>query len=82
MIDSLAAFGGGTSPEKLFPSRALAVESATLSADTVAARLRGGSPPIVPRVERGRVLLDLRSIAPAEDAAVVAGLHAVALGIS
>ena len=80
VIDSLAAFGGGTSPEKLFPSRALAVESATLSADTVAARLRGGSPPIVPRVERGRVLLDLRSIAPAEDATVVAGL--VALGFS
>ena len=82
VIDSLAAFGGGTSPEKLFPSRALAIESAALSADAVAARLRGGSPPIVPRVERGRVLLDLRSIAPAEDAAVALGLQAVAVGRS
>lgn len=80
VIDSLAAFGGGTSPEKLFPSRALAVEGRGLSADAVAARLRAGSPPIVPRVERDRVLLDLRSIAPGEDALVAEALRAVALG--
>jgi L-seryl-tRNA(Ser) seleniumtransferase len=71
---SLAAFGGGTSPEKLFPSRALAIESSARSADTLAELLREASVPVVGRVERGRVLLDLRSILPEEDAFVAAAL--------
>ncbi len=71
---SHAAFGGGTSPEKLFPSRALALSHAKLPADALAARLRSGHPPIVSRVEGGRVLLDLRSIQPEEDTIVAAAL--------
>ena len=76
---SLAAFGGGTSPEKLFPSRAIAVESAARSADALAALLREASPPVVGRVERGRVLLDLRSIMPEEDADVARALAALSV---
>jgi L-seryl-tRNA(Ser) seleniumtransferase len=78
LVPSLAAFGGGTSPERLFPSRALAVESAERSADALAALLREGSPPIVARVERGKVLLDLRSVSREEDALVAAALASVA----
>jgi L-seryl-tRNA(Ser) seleniumtransferase len=74
VVDSKAAFGGGTSPEKLFPSRALSLGHTARAADALAARLRAGSPPIVPRVEESRVLLDLRSIAPEEDALVAEGL--------
>lgn len=74
-IESLALFGGGTSPEKRFPSRALALRHEKLSADTLAARLRAASPPIVGRVEEGRLLLDLRSIAPEEDAGLEAALR-------
>lgn len=78
---SLAAFGGGTSPEKLFPSRALALTHATASADTLAARLRSGRPPVVGRVESGRVLLDLRSIQPDEDPIVAAALSELAASV-
>jgi L-seryl-tRNA(Ser) seleniumtransferase len=70
VVASLALFGGGTSPEKTFPSRAIAVAREGISADEVAARLRGGAPPVVARVEEGRVMLDLRSILPEEDAIV------------
>jgi L-seryl-tRNA(Ser) seleniumtransferase len=77
VIPSQAAFGGGTSPEKLFPSRALALTHGGRSAEALAARLRAASPPIVPRVEEERVLLDLRSIAPEEDALVADGLRAL-----
>jgi L-seryl-tRNA(Ser) seleniumtransferase len=76
-VPSLALFGGGTSPEKRFPSRALALEHTSLSPDGLAARLRTGGPPIVGRVEEGRFLLDLRSIAPEEDATVAAALAAI-----
>ena len=77
VVASEAAFGGGTSPEKLFASRALALRHGACSADSLAARLRAGSPPIVPRVEEDRVLLDLRSVAPEEDALVAEGLRAL-----
>jgi L-seryl-tRNA(Ser) seleniumtransferase len=78
VVSSLAAFGGGTSPEKLFPSRALALRSASLSAEALTAALRRRRPPIVSRVEADRVLLDLRSIAPEEDAEVGEALAALA----
>ena len=74
VLPSQAAFGGGTSPEKLFPSRALMLTHAALSADDLAARLRSGRPPVVARVEGNRVLLDLRSIQPEEDAIVAAAI--------
>jgi L-seryl-tRNA(Ser) seleniumtransferase len=77
VVTSQAAFGGGTSPEKLFESRALELRHARASAEALASRLRAGKPPIVARVEEGRVLLDLRSIAPEEDAIVTDALSAV-----
>ncbi len=77
VLPSLALFGGGTSPEKRFESRALALRHANLSADGVAARLRASNPAIAGRVEEGRVRLDLRSIVPEEDAAVVSALAAL-----
>lgn len=67
-VPSLAVFGGGTSPEKRFASRALAVTREGISADDLASRLRAGTPPVVGRVESGKVLLDLRSVLPDEDA--------------
>jgi L-seryl-tRNA(Ser) seleniumtransferase len=78
VVVSRAAFGGGTSPEKLFESRALALRHARLSADRLAASLRARKPPIVVRVEEGAALLDLRSIAPEEDAVVVSSLAGLA----
>jgi L-seryl-tRNA(Ser) seleniumtransferase len=73
-VAATAFFGGGTSPEKPFPSRALAISLPPLSAEDLAARLRGGTPAIVARIEDGRLLLDLRSIAPGEDAEVIDAL--------
>jgi L-seryl-tRNA(Ser) seleniumtransferase len=78
VVASEAAFGGGTSPAKLFASRALSVAAAGLTPDQIAARLRGGTPPVVARVERDRVLLDLRSILAEEDALVSSALGALA----
>ncbi len=76
LLASRAVFGGGTSPEKTFPSQAIALARRDLTADALAARLRARKPPIVARVEDGRVWLDLRSIAPEEDALVIAALRA------
>jgi L-seryl-tRNA(Ser) seleniumtransferase len=71
---SEAMFGGGTSPEKRFASRALALAHGRLGADELASRLRARRPPIVGRVEEGRLWLDLRAVDPSEDAEIAAGL--------
>ena len=70
IVESRALFGGGTSPEKSFPSRALSVSSPEADASALAARLRSREMPIVARVESDRLFLDLRSIQPGEDATV------------
>jgi L-seryl-tRNA(Ser) seleniumtransferase len=77
VVASAAVFGGGTSPEKTFPSRAVGLRHESLPAERLAERLRKGSPPIIGRVEKGRLLLDLRSIAPEEDEAVGRALEGV-----
>jgi L-seryl-tRNA(Ser) seleniumtransferase len=77
-VPSLALFGGGTSPEKTFPSRALAVAVAGVAPEAVAARWRGRPLPLVGRVAEGRALVDLRSILPEEDADLIEALAASA----
>ncbi len=71
---SQAMFGGGTSPEKRFASRALALAHGRFGADELAERLRGRLPPIVGRVEEGRLWLDLRTVEPGEDREIAAAL--------
>ena len=69
--------GGGALPGETLPSFGVAL--AVRGADRLLAALRTGDPPIVARIADGRVLLDLRTIDPADDAAVGAALR-VALG--
>ena len=46
-----------------------------LSADELAARLRQHTPPIVARVEDGRVLLDLRTVFAEQDEIIAVALN-------
>lgn len=55
--------GGGAMPMHALPSRAVALRSARMSAEDLARRLRTGSPPVIGRIERDRVLIDLRTVA-------------------
>ena len=71
--------GGGSAPTSALPTFLLAVTAQTLSADELAARLRHNNPPIVARVEEGRVLIDLRTVlSPADEAQIVRALMSVA----
>jgi L-seryl-tRNA(Ser) seleniumtransferase len=73
-----SVIGGGSTPGASLPTVLLAVAGKGLSADQLAARLRAAEPPVIARVEEGRVLLDLRTVFPEEDAAVAAALTATA----
>jgi L-seryl-tRNA(Ser) seleniumtransferase len=71
-VESDAYVGGGALPQARAPSIAVAI--AVEKPDPLAARLRGGKPPIVARIEDDRVLLDLRTIAPEDDDGVIAAV--------
>jgi L-seryl-tRNA(Ser) seleniumtransferase len=74
VVPTRARVGGGASPLVELDSRAVALR--TDDADGVAARLRAGTPPIVARIDRDRVLLDLIAIDPADDERVLLAVRA------
>lgn len=64
-VDCTAAAGGGGAPGVDLPSAAVSLP------ETYAAPLRVGTPAVVGRIENGRCLLDLRTVAPEDDDALV-----------
>jgi L-seryl-tRNA(Ser) seleniumtransferase len=74
VIDGESVIGGGAAPSSVLPTRLLALHCAGLSADELAARLRTSDPPVIARVEEGRVLLDLRTVFADQDRMIVGAL--------
>ena len=68
IVDGESVIGGGAAPSATLPTSLLSVSYSGLSADELSTRLRAGTPPVIARVEEGRVLLDLRTVFPEQDA--------------
>jgi L-seryl-tRNA(Ser) seleniumtransferase len=69
-VDCIAAVGGGGAPDVELPSAAVSLP------ESYAAPLRVGTPAVVGRIENGRCLLDLRTVAPEHDDMLVAAVSA------
>src|SRR5580692_702707 len=79
VVPSDAAVGGGGGPGVRLPSAALSLpESLAVGLRSGAAVRRGDLPAVVGRVEGGRLLLDLRAVAPADDERLTEAVLAVA----
>ncbi len=76
--ESASAVGGGSLPDVTLPTRVVAL--AAPDADALAARLRAGDPPVVGRIEEGRVLLDPRTVLPSEDDELVGAVRRALAG--
>ncbi len=70
IVDADAFIGGGTAPEAPIPGEALALPGD----DRLLLRLRTGDPPVVGYLRAGRLVLDLRTVEPADDELLVAAL--------
>ena len=70
VVEAGARVGGGGAPEFELPSVAVSLPA------SLAEPLRHGSPPVVGYTAEGRTLLDLRSLDPADDEALVAAVLA------
>jgi L-seryl-tRNA(Ser) seleniumtransferase len=80
IVEGESILGGGAAPSSVLPTRVLALSCEGLSADEVSARLRGSDPPIIARLEEGRVLLDLRTVFPEQDAVLLSALNRIEAG--
>jgi L-seryl-tRNA(Ser) seleniumtransferase len=69
-VDSVAAVGGGGAPDVSLPSAAVSLP------ESCAVSLRTGTPAVVGRLENGRCLLDLRTVPPQDDEALLAAVLA------
>ena len=73
--DLEATVGGGSVPGQSIPSVGVALASFPgRSATTLLAALRAGEPCVVARIERDRVVLDLRTVYRSEDRALAAAI--------
>lgn len=66
-IEGIADVGGHGLPDQQLPAWCVAVEPHSLSVEQFAKALRLGVPAVVGRLEEGRLLLNLRSVAPGQD---------------
>jgi L-seryl-tRNA(Ser) seleniumtransferase len=75
-IEEEAMLGGGSLPAQKIPTWCVSI-SPVGSVGTLTANLRAGSPAILGRVQKGKLLLDMRTISPAEDLEVLKVFEAV-----
>ncbi|HKF85850.1 MAG TPA: L-seryl-tRNA(Sec) selenium transferase [Candidatus Limnocylindrales bacterium] len=73
VVETDATVGGGSLPGETLPSRAVALPGRPTA---LLARLRAGTPSVVGRIDREMVVLDLRTIQPSDDAALIGAIRA------
>jgi len=71
IVAAEAFLGGGSAPEAPIPGEALALPGD----DALLARLRLSDPPVVGYLRQGRLLLDLRTVDPEDDEALIAAVE-------
>jgi L-seryl-tRNA(Ser) seleniumtransferase len=76
IVTADAFLGGGSAPEAPIAGEALALAAG--SGDELLALLRHGEPPVVGYLRHGRLVLDLRTVAPEDDFALAAAVRAAA----
>lgn len=77
MREAKSVVGGGSTPGQLLPTFVIAIEPLRVSSAELEERLRtgvSGGIPIIARVENDRLVLDLRTVFPEQEAVVVQSL--------
>jgi L-seryl-tRNA(Ser) seleniumtransferase len=69
--EDVAYVGGGSLPDQAMPTWVVEIEGRGLSDAELALRLRTGTPAVMGRLRAGRLVLDLRTVFPQQEAALV-----------
>jgi len=74
VVEGRSLVGGGSTPDQSLPTWLIAIEG---DAAAMERELRTGDPPVIARIENDRLLLDLRTVFPEEEAALARRLGAL-----
>jgi L-seryl-tRNA(Ser) seleniumtransferase len=72
LVAGTSAIGGGSAPGVELPTWLVSIARTGTTPDALEADLRRLTPPVITRIESDRVLLDPRTMAPDQDALLVA----------
>ena len=72
VVAGASTAGGGSAPGSEIPTALLAVPGEP--PDALAARLRAADPPVIARIHDGRLVIDLRTVEPADDERIIDAL--------
>jgi L-seryl-tRNA(Ser) seleniumtransferase len=78
LADDVSYAGGGALPLAEIPTSVLRLRIRGTSAAKLAQQLRNGDPPVIGRIADGALVLDLRTVAPAEVAELAAAVQRAA----
>ncbi len=78
LTPGFSVIGGGSTPDQQLPTALIAVSSARRAASELEERLRipANATAVIARIEDGRLILDLRTVSPAEDSELANALAA------
>ena len=77
VIPGESVIGGGSTPEQTLPTWLVALRG---NAVTQQERLRRGQPPVIARIEKDRLVIDLRTVGEGEEDELVRALQVAAVG--
>ena len=70
-VPEQSMLGGGSVPTQQIPTWSVAVQVQDQTVDRIAKLLRDSTPAVVGRVHKERLLIDIRTVEPSQDAALV-----------
>ena len=77
VVDIYSEVGGGSFPDMVIPSVGLALRPGTMTIDGLEKRLRHLPVPVVARIEKEALILDMRTILAQDEKDLVAGVVSV-----
>lgn len=78
LIEGESAIGGGAAPTSRLRTPLISITHASLTANEIEESFRRSQPPVIARIEDDCVLLDLRTVAPADEPALLSAIKAIA----
>ena len=76
IADDVSYAGGGALPMSELPTKVIRLEARGLTADRLAAKLRSTRPPVITRIAKDAVTLDLRTVPSRDTRLLLAALRA------
>jgi len=74
LVGGSSVVGGGSCPECRLPTTLITLDARHVSPNTIESRLRSQDPPIILRLEEDKILIDLRTVFPSQEQALLDGL--------